>query len=286
MQYHQWTTNNPHVKKNRASSQAEQELVSPHRAGHYAGLHAEDTPSITAADVCQHLTQRQMRPAYEEDELEASQRMTSLAKRYSSIPMPDGVLYQQGNKQVYVHHSQPPIQRASRHQTRTTEAVHMPKTHRRFHWAFWVGLVFLVMLIGYVGLGAFGVWWQIHSDDTTYGRPRTFQADAVVGHGDSALHPSHFVAMNLNRHIMILEIPGGDVARSIIYTGPTLMGDGQDLTPVTLTFADENGDGHPDMLVHMLDQTLVFLNNGTKFVPPSTTMSDVGSASPILGGKP
>jgi hypothetical protein len=55
---------------------------------------------------------------------------------------------------------------------------------------------------------------------------------------------------------------------------------------VTLTFADENGDGRPDMLVHVLDQTLMFRNLGTKFIPPSTTLSDGESASPILGGKP
>jgi hypothetical protein len=152
----------------------------------------------------------------------------------------------------------------------------------RFHWLFFVGLALVVMLIGYVSLTAFGSWWQNHQNDVTYGTPRTFQIDAVVGHHDSPEHPSHFIALNLNRHIMIIEIPGGDMSKSVIYGGGVLVGDGQDLMPVTLSFSDVNGNGKPDMLVHVLDQTLVFLNNGTKFVPPSNLV--LGESNlPILG---
>ncbi len=52
-----------------------------------------------------------------------------------------------------------------------------------------------------------------------------------------------------------------------IYNGPTLFGDGQDLTPVTAEFGDVNGDGKPDMIVHIQDQRLVFINDGTQFRP-------------------
>lgn len=52
-----------------------------------------------------------------------------------------------------------------------------------------------------------------------------------------------------------------------VYLGPVLIGDGQDFTPVTLTFEDVNGDGKPDMLVHIGDQTIVFLNDGGAFRP-------------------
>lgn len=123
----------------------------------------------------------------------------------------------------------------------------------------------LLMALLAFGLSAFGSWWQIHQDDVTYGRPRTFQTDVVVGHGDDAAHPSHFICVNLNRHIVITEIPGGDTSRAIIYSGPTLFGDGQDLTPATLEFRDVNGDGKPDMIVHIQDQRIVFINDGTKF---------------------
>lgn len=116
-------------------------------------------------------------------------------------------------------------------------------------------------------ISSIGSWWQIHQQDVTYGRPRTFQIDAVVGHNDSAANPSHFIFLNLNRHVIITELPGGDSSKARIYNGPTLFGDGQDLTPVTAEFKDVNGDGRPDMIVHIQDQTLVYLNDGTQFQP-------------------
>jgi hypothetical protein len=110
-------------------------------------------------------------------------------------------------------------------------------------------------------------WWQVTQDDWHYGRPRTFQVDAVVGHNDSEASPSHFIAINLNRHVEVIECPGGDCSRAVIYLGPTLFGDGQDLTPVTLTFQDANGDGKPDMVIHIQDQRIVFINENGKFRP-------------------
>ncbi len=128
-----------------------------------------------------------------------------------------------------------------------------------------VGMLLMATL--FLMLNAFGSWWQVHQDDTTYGRPRTYQVDAVVGHSDSASNPSHFMFLNLNRHVVIIELPGGDTTHSRIYNGPTLFGDGQDLTPVTAEFRDVNGDGRPDMIVHIQDQRLVFINDGNQFVP-------------------
>lgn len=127
------------------------------------------------------------------------------------------------------------------------------------------GMLLMSLLV--FAISSFGSWWQIHQDDVTYGRPRTFQIDAVVGHGDSPANPSHFIFLNLNRHVVIIELPGGDSTRARIYNGPTLFGDGQDLTPVTAEFRDVNGDGKPDMIVHIQDQTLVFINDGTQFRP-------------------
>jgi hypothetical protein len=59
-------------------------------------------------------------------------------------------------------------------------------------------------------LGPVGSWWQTWSDDRTYGSPRTFQIDAVVGHDDSPRHPSHFLALNLHGELIVIELPGGD----------------------------------------------------------------------------
>jgi hypothetical protein len=128
-----------------------------------------------------------------------------------------------------------------------------------------VGMLLMAAL--FLMMNTLGSWWQIHQDDVTYGRPRTYQVDAVVGHNDSAANPSHFIFLNLNRHVEIIELPGGDTTHARIYTGPTLFGNGQDLTPVTGLFKDVNGDGKLDMIVHIQDQVLVYINDGTQFVP-------------------
>lgn len=134
----------------------------------------------------------------------------------------------------------------------------------RFHGLVFVGLAIFIMIIGWVAFSALENWWQVTQDDWHYGRPRTFQTDAVVGHNDSPSNPSHFIAMNLNHHILIIELPGGDSSKARIYNGPVLIGQGQDLTPVTLSFKDVNGDGLLDMIVNVQDAHFVFINvNGT-----------------------
>ena len=46
-----------------------------------------------------------------------------------------------------------------------------------------------------------------------------------------------------------------------------LIGQGQDLTPVTLTFKDVNGDGKPDMIVNVQDSHFVYINENGAFRP-------------------
>ena len=128
-----------------------------------------------------------------------------------------------------------------------------------------VGMLLMAAL--FLMLNTLGSWWQVHQDDATYGRPRTYQVDVVVGHNDSATNPSHFIFLNLNRHVEIIELPGGDTTHARIYTGPTLFGNGQDLTPVIGVFKDVNGDGKIDLIVQIQDQRLVYINDGTQFVP-------------------
>jgi hypothetical protein len=138
----------------------------------------------------------------------------------------------------------------------------------RFHWLVFVGLGMFIMILGRVALGALGSWWQTMQDDWHYGRPRTFQIDAVVEHNnDSASNPSHFIALNLNRRVLIIELPAGDASRARIYSGPILLGQGQDLTPVTLSFHDVNGDSRPDMFVWVADSHFVFINDQGGFRP-------------------
>jgi hypothetical protein len=150
---------------------------------------------------------------------------------------------------------------------RRTSGPLSPKRRVRFHWLVFVGLAMFIMIIGWLTFSALSSWWQVTQDDWHYGRPRTYQADAVVGHGDSQANPSHFIAINLNRHIVVIEIPGGDSSKAKMYTGPMLIGPGQDLAPVTLTFKDVNGDGKLDMVVNVQGTHFVFLNQNGTFVP-------------------
>ena len=150
--------------------------------------------------------------------------------------------------------------------TRSTEVTGIAR-RIRFHWLVFAGVAAIIMIIGWIAFSALASWWQVTQDDWHYGRPRTFQIDAVVGHNDSAANPSHFIALNLNRHIEIIEIPGGDATKAKIYAGPMLIGQGQDLTPVTLTFKDVNGDGKPDMIVNVQDSHFVYINENGAFRP-------------------
>lgn len=177
----------------------------------------------------------------------------------------------------------PPARTSSRdphHASRATEPVRQRSASApipsRPHWLWWVGIGMLVTLGLWMAGSTLLSWWQLHQDDATYGRPRTFQCDWVVGHNDSPTHPSHFIALNLHRQVEIIEFPGGDGSHARVYLGPTLLGDGEDLTPVTLAFRDVTGDGKPDMLVSIARQTtaVVFINDNGAFRPqrPSDTI--------------
>lgn len=154
--------------------------------------------------------------------------------------------------------------------TRRSGNLRGDKDHNgvHFHWLVYVGIAMFVMTAGWIMLSMFSSWWQVTQDDWHYGRPRTFHIDAVVGHDDSPTNKSHFVAMNLNRHVEIIEFPGGDPTKAKVYIGPVLIGQGQDLAPVLLTFKDVNGDGKPDMVVIVQDSRFVFINENGAFRPP------------------
>jgi hypothetical protein len=130
---------------------------------------------------------------------------------------------------------------------------------------FFVGLAMFIMVVGWVIFGALSNWWQDKQNDWTYGNPRTFQTDQAVGINDSPQTPSHFIAMNLNGDVFVLDIEGGNPtkAQSIPVIG---LSSDQDGDPVTISFQDVNGDRKPDMLVHVASFTIVFLNTGKTFV--------------------
>lgn len=173
--------------------------------------------------------------------------------------------------------SRPPVLQASRRQIDTENVVtpgrrprpvYAEREPHRMHWAVYTGFAMITMMIGWMIVSGVAHWWQGIEDDWRYGRPRTFQTDQVVGHHDSAANPSHFIAMNLNRHIQVIEFQGGDAANAKVYVGPVLVGTDQDLSPVTLTFKDVNADRKPDMIVNVQDSHFIFLNDGGQFRAP------------------
>ncbi len=151
---------------------------------------------------------------------------------------------QRGNKRIVIHDEPPPKKR---------------------HWLLFVGIGMMLMFLLWIGLQWFGNWWTLHQMDAQYGFPRTYQVDAVVYQGDSADHPSHYIFLNLGGTIQIIELPHGDSSHARIYKGPTLLTDNADLIPVTGEFKEVNGK--MEMLVHIQDQTIIYVNDGTQFKP-------------------
>lgn len=180
----------------------------------------------------------------------------------------------------------PRVPRASRTQihqptpTSTPAPVHVPGgTSAKARSSSWqqrllvvgigIGMILAVLLV-FVGQLLVG-WIGTSIDDLHYGRPRTYQVDAVVGQNDSALHPSHFIAVNLNGQIEVIEFPGGDAAHAKVYLGPHLYGQNSSLIPVTLQFIDTRHDHHPDMIVLVQGEHLIFHNGGGTFHTPATS---------------
>jgi hypothetical protein len=141
------------------------------------------------------------------------------------------------------------------------------KSWQGAHPLLYLGVGMIAMLALWTLLTSAISWWNVTWDDLHYGRPRTFQIDAYVGHNETPGTLSHFIAINLNGRIEIIEFPGGDGSKARIYLGPQLYGTGDDLIPVTLSFADVNGDHLPDMIIHFQTSRIVFINDQGGFRP-------------------
>ncbi len=142
-------------------------------------------------------------------------------------------------------------------------------TRHSKHWSVYLVTGMATMTALVIGLYSLGSWWQHVQDDWTYGMPRTYQTDAVVGHNhDSRAHPSHFVAVNLAGHIEVFELPAGDPTKVRVFFGPTISGNGADQVVVTISFTDINHDGTPDLILHYGGSAEVLYNKGGTFLLP------------------
>ncbi len=214
-------------RRRRASPQ--QQDASRHAAGHSHAIHPEDRPYLT-------------------DEQE---RGDLVSTRRTSTAIDEGLDERPARSSARRYRS-----------TMTTQEQTAPVARRRpLHWTVLVGLTLLCMLAGFVVFSALGNWWQHTQDTLHYGMPRTFQMDAVVGHQDSAAHPSHFIALNLGGHLSVIEMPGGDVSKTVIYAGPVLYGQDAALVAVTLSVAHD-GQGKPELVLHYQNNEVI-LSDGT-----------------------
>ena len=194
----------------------------------------------------------------DEDWEEYTGPLAAVTKRYDLTP----------DYGEYYH--QTPLRRSAPVTQAPAAPAAPPKPRRQLqpHWLLYVGLALFLVLLGYVGITDFSNWWQGHQDDVTYGMPRTYQTDAVVGHNDSAQHPSHFTAENLKGIIFVTEFPGGDITKARVYLITTT--NNNDATvPARVTFEDTRGSGKLDMVVVIGDPgaqvTIIRYNDGSTF---------------------
>ncbi len=266
--------------------EAEAEEADPSYEGHFAGVHPEHRPALsgplsplstgrgahTRAPVP---VEAEGEDALEEDERYYTTRLPTSARRY---PVSPAQVYQQGKRRYHVGYVDVP-RRASRQaqlppprqRDRDEEALPAPparrstRSRRRLHSLVYLGVGMLAMGALFLVLGSAATWVGQKQDDLVYGRPRTFQLDVVVGHHDSPASPSHFIALNLHRHVEVIELPGGDITSMKVYAITTLFGDGGEFTPVTLSVRDVTGDGKPDLLIHLQETVIVLVNDHGTF---------------------
>ncbi len=223
--------------------------------GHHAGIHPDDVPCQTDEYQIRH-TKRTMFP---DEWVEPPRRGTSVKPA-----TPKSII------RVTTHEVRVPMQRASQMQPQTRP--HPPvvtqarKRKRRLHWMVYVGGVLCIALVGGMLLNMVMHWAQVTWDDVHYGRPRTYQTDADVGHGGI----SHFTVENLGGQIFVIEIPMSDPKKYKLY-GLELTGTEASLAVATITFQDVTGDGKPDMIITVnYTTTYVFTNTPDGFTPRNT----------------
>lgn len=257
----------------------------PHHVSTQPGMHPDDQPETTGdytfrrrsrsqdADAIQQVT------PHADDEQEDTSidqgydaydgRPAPSTRRFSSSQVP--TVATPRNVIRVTHHAVPPRAHAGMHQQRaaTPPPQRHPSPHptpmpaqtiarKHPHYLGFAGMALVIMVIGWLVLSLLATWWQGTLDEWRYGRPRTYQTDAVVG-GDSAQTPTHFIATNMAGHVSVIEMHASDPNKMVVLIAPMQAGP---LDPVTLVIKDVNHDGKPDLLVKVQSAVHVFLNDG------------------------
>lgn len=197
----------PPVPTKRRASLPTPAPANPHHAGFHAGLHPEDRPEQSGPFGSSYGvdTEEDDDEGQEQDIGDVSyyqQRLPTSTVRYRSTTTSDqqasSSLVRQGSRQLIVHYGQVP-RRASRspqQSSATSTGTHTCSHRRSLHPLFYLGLGMFIMVLGWFLFSTVGTWALSEQNTWRYGYPRVDQLDAVVGHHDSARHPTHLVALN------------------------------------------------------------------------------------------
>lgn len=140
-----------------------------------------------------------------------------------------------------------------------------PLTARRFRLPSGVLTAILLAVLLFLAAQLVVARIRLLRDDWRYGRPRTMQLTAYVGHEEPPGRPTQLIALNLSRQVAVIEIPGGDVTKTRTLLGPYLFGADEDLTPVRITLALINGDKEPDLVVSIKEEEIIYINDSGAF---------------------
>src|SRR5258708_6197124 len=235
------------------------------------------TPSRQTRDSQQ---QARVTQAYPPDYEDADDQYTAQARPPRSAMRYQHTLPHQYRGQTVL--PTPPQQLRRQRLTGEAPAPRKPRPPRRGSrlWSVYLVTGMATMTALVIGLYSLGSWWQHVQDDWTYGYPRTYQTDAVVGHNhDSRAHPSHFVAVNLHGQVEVFELPAGDPTKVRVFFGPTISGNGADQVVVTISFTDSDHDGTPDLILHYGDSEEVLYNKGGTFLLPGGKSYEQGRST-------
>jgi hypothetical protein len=160
--------------------------ASPHTAGHQAGIHPEDMPTVTQ--------QRRSAPhtisppqADEDNDALYQRRTPSSVWRYPTA--------------TEIGQEKPTSRRVGERMAVRNAG------HPKLFYALIVG--------GSIGIGVLlasviPYFFQLGMDQVQYGYPRTWQTDVSVGHYPGYKDKrSHFIALNLHGYIEVIEMPEG-----------------------------------------------------------------------------
>lgn len=142
------------------------------------------------------------------------------------------------------------------------------RTRSQIHPLFFVGVGLLVTIVLWIVIAQIIAWGTGVLDLWRYGNPRTYQVDAVVGQGDSAQSPSHFLVLNLQSQIVIVDFPAGDPSKAREFVVSSILSQNSEQIPVTIRFLDVSHNGRPDMIIRAGGAQAFLVNTGSTFRPP------------------